>query len=86
MNFWPGSAEHLRASDPILARVTNQYYRAFDLNYFDVDRMKVFLKDLAEFETSGNMPKLIFLRLGNDHTNGMAAGKIAPLSRLDPNG
>ena len=75
-----GAPQIANVRDPILARVTNSYYRAFDLNYFDVDRIKVFLKDLAEFQTSGNMPKLIFLRLGNDHTNGTAAGRLAPLS------
>ena len=30
--------------------MTNQYYRAFDLEYSDVERVKVFTKDLAEFE------------------------------------
>ena len=71
--------------DPILARVTNPRYRAFDLNYSDVDRAKVFLKDLAEFEKSGQMPRLMFMRLGNDHTSGTAAGKIAPLSSVADN-
>jgi len=27
------------------------------------------------------MPRLIVMRLGNDHTSGTAAGKIAPLLR-----
>jgi YVTN family beta-propeller protein len=71
--------------DPILARVTNPQYRSFDLNYSDVDRAKVFLKDLAEFEKSGQMPHLMFMKLGNDHTFGTAAGKIAPLSLVADN-
>src|SRR5207244_3904021 len=45
----------------------------------------VFLRDLAEFETTGQMPRLIFMRLGNDHTFGTAAGKIAPLSSVADN-
>ena len=66
--------------DPILAKVTNLKYRAFDLEYQDVNRAKVFLADLAEFERTGTMPALLFMRLGNDHTNGTAPGKTAPLS------
>ena len=66
--------------DPILSRVTNPHYRAFDLEYSDVVRVKVFSKDLAEFEKTGQMPRLLLMRLGNDHTSGTAPGKIAPLS------
>ena len=34
---------------------------------------------------SGQMPRLIVMRLGNDHTSGTAAGKIAPLSAAADN-
>lgn len=71
--------------DPILSPVTNLSYRGFDLNYQDIDRVKVFQKDLAEYESKGQMPQLILVRLGNDHTSGTAAGKIAPLSNLADN-
>jgi hypothetical protein len=71
--------------DPLLAKYTNMNYRAFDLNYLDIDRAKVFISDLQEFERSGTMPKLMFMRLGNDHTSGTAAGKIAPLSAMADN-
>ena len=62
--------------DPVLNRVTNTQYRGFDLDYPDVARAKVFLQDLAEFEKSGQMPRLVVMRLGSDHTSGSAAGKI----------
>ncbi|RPJ83796.1 MAG: hypothetical protein EHM13_06605, partial [Acidobacteria bacterium] len=71
--------------DPVLNRVTNRRYRGFDLDYPDVERAKVFLEDLAEFEKSGQMPSLLIIRLGNDHTSGTAAGKIAPLSAFADN-
>ncbi|MGI8988127.1 MAG: alkaline phosphatase family protein [Bryobacteraceae bacterium] len=71
--------------DPILSQVTNPNYRGFDLAYPDVERAKVFLKDLADFEAKGDMPRLCFVRLGNDHTSGTAAGKIAPLSAVADN-
>ena len=50
-------------------------YRGFDLDYPDVQRAKVFLSELAEYEKTGTMPRLIVMRLGNDHTSG-TAGKI----------
>ncbi len=71
--------------DAMLANVTNGQYRGFDLDYPDVDRAKVFLADLAKFEASGELPRLILMRLGNDHTSGIAAGKIAPLSAVADN-
>jgi YVTN family beta-propeller protein len=71
--------------DPVLAPVTNRKYRGFDLNYSDVERVKVFQQDLNEFEAKGQMPQLMIMRLGNDHTSGTAPGKIAPLSSLADN-
>ena len=71
--------------DPILRRVTNPAYRGFDLTYPDVDRVKVFLKELAEFEKSGQAPRLMLVRLGNDHTNGTTAGRLGPLSCVADN-
>ncbi|MFN7993147.1 MAG: bifunctional YncE family protein/alkaline phosphatase family protein [Bryobacteraceae bacterium] len=79
-NAAPGGVQVDAVRDPILAHVTNRLYRGFDLDYPDVERMKVFLQDFAEFEKSGQMPRLIFMRLGNDHTYGTQAGKLSPLS------
>ncbi|HTB12300.1 MAG TPA: alkaline phosphatase family protein [Bryobacteraceae bacterium] len=71
--------------DQSLAGITNTHYRGFDLDYPDVERAKVFLGDLREYETSGNMPRFIIMRLGNDHTSGTAAGHVAPLSSFADN-
>ncbi|HLK20610.1 MAG TPA: alkaline phosphatase family protein, partial [Bryobacteraceae bacterium] len=71
--------------DPALAPVTNMNYRSFDLDYPDVKRAEVFLKDVADFEKTGQMPALMILRLGNDHTSGTQPGKIAPLSSFADN-
>ncbi len=68
-----------KVKDPILAAVTNMDYRGFDLDYPDVKRAHVFLKDLAQFEAAGSMPQFIILRLGNDHTFGARVGKPTPL-------
>jgi YVTN family beta-propeller protein len=78
--------EHVASvRDPILAKVTNRRYRAFDLEYPDVERAKVFLAELAGYEKSGQMPRFLILRLGNDHTSGTAAGKIAPPAAVADN-
>ena len=45
----------------------------------------MFLHELAEYEKSGQMPRLIFMRLGNDHTSGTSPGKVAPLSAAADN-
>ncbi len=71
--------------DPVLSKVTNMKYRSFDVDYPDVNRAQVFLADLVDFEKTGSMPALLIMRLGNDHTNGTAPGKIAPLSSFADN-
>lgn len=71
--------------DPVLNRVTNRFYRDFDLDYPDQDRVKVFLADLDQFEKSGAMPRLIVMRLGNDHTYGTQGGKLSPFSMVADN-
>jgi len=76
----PGEEQITGVRDPVLAKVTNRFFRSFDLAYPDVERAKVFLAELGECQKTGNMPRLIVMRLGNDHTNGTAPGKLAPLS------
>jgi DNA-binding beta-propeller fold protein YncE len=72
-------------TDPSLQGITNLRYRGFDLDYPDVERAKVFLDDLKQFENSGQMPRLMIVRLGNDHTNGTTAGKLTPLALFADN-
>ncbi|MGD1073371.1 MAG: alkaline phosphatase family protein [Bryobacteraceae bacterium] len=71
--------------DPILAPNTDPNYRGFDLEYTDVDRAKEFLSELKDFEKAGTMPQFLIMRMGNDHTYGMAAGKLSPLSMAADN-
>jgi YVTN family beta-propeller protein len=77
-NPQPGASQITGVRDPVLANVTNPNYRGFDLAYPDVERAKVFLAELAEYEKSGNMPRLVLMRLGNDHTSGTSAGAAFP--------
>ena len=71
--------------DPQLAPHTNMNYRGFDLDYPDVQREQVFEQELKQWEASGNMPAFVTMRMPNDHTSGVAAGKIAPLAAAADN-
>jgi YVTN family beta-propeller protein len=80
-----GAVQIETVRDPVLAKVTDMQYRGWDLAYPDVKRAEAFLRDLAQFENTDKLPALMFMRLGNDHTNGTAPGKIAPLSMFADN-
>lgn len=80
-----GQPQIASVRDSTLAKVTNDRYRGFDMEYRDLDRAKVFISELAEWEKAGVAPKLAFLRLGNDHTYGAAAGRLHPLSSMADN-
>jgi hypothetical protein len=74
-----------KLKDPQLVPVTNMNYRGFDLDYLDIDRAKVFIEELKQFEAGNNMPQLIFLKLGNDHTSGLSANKLSPKAQVADN-
>ncbi len=71
--------------DSVLTKVTDPKYRGWDLDYPDVDRAKAFMQDLQDFEKAGSMPQFLIMRMGNDHTSGTTAGKVAPLSAAADN-
>ncbi|WZO98125.1 alkaline phosphatase family protein [Isosphaeraceae bacterium EP7] len=50
-------------------------FRGYDLDVTDQVRADRFLEELAGFEKAGEMPRLIILRLPNDHTAGASPGK-----------
>jgi hypothetical protein len=60
-------------------------YRGYDLDYPDAKRADRFLEELAGFEEAGEMPRLVILRLPNDHTSGTAPGKPTVLAYLGDN-
>lgn len=65
----PGAAgenQVLTTNDLSLRTVTNLRFRGEDANYADVERMKVFVQDVAEFERAEKMPRLIVVRLANE--------------------
>ena len=68
--------------DPILHRGTAMQYRGFDPAYPDTARARAFLADLATFETAGQMPQLMILRLANDRDQAGAADNDAALGMI----
>jgi len=60
-------------------------FRSYDLSYPDAKRAERFLEELSEFEAKGDMPKLIVLRLGNDHTSGTRPGAPTPTAMVAEN-
>jgi DNA-binding beta-propeller fold protein YncE len=61
------------------------HFRSFDMDYSDLKRADRFLEELAGFEQSGEMPRLVILRLPNDHTSGTSPGKLTPTAYVAEN-
>ena len=60
-------------------------FRGFDMDYPDAKRADRFLEELAGFEKSGEMPRLVILKLPNDHTSGTSPGKPTVTAFLGDN-
>jgi hypothetical protein len=71
--------------DPVLAKHTNFNFRQHDRSFSDIKRIQVFLNDLAEWERKGDMPRLVLMTIGNDHTEGMRPGIRSPISCVADN-
>ena len=61
------------------------FFRSYDLAYPDVLRAERFLTELAEFEKTGELPRLIIMRLPNDHTSGTKVGSPTPTAYVADN-
>jgi phospholipase C len=71
--------------DPILQPHTNYNFRQHDRSFSDITRIQVFLHDLAEWEKKGEMPRLVLMTIGNDHTEGTRPGIRSPISCVADN-
>jgi hypothetical protein len=81
----PPGPEQSVPSLPILVGHIDPLYRAWDLDYPDVQRADRFISELRRFEREGGMPRLQVVRLGNDHTVGTKAGKRTPTALVADN-
>jgi phospholipase C len=71
--------------DPVLKPYTNYKFRQHDRSFSDIKRIQVFLNDLAEWDKKGDMPRLIVMTIGNDHTEGTRPGIRSPISCVADN-
>ncbi len=77
--------------DPGKARVKaleghfDPMFRGFDLDYSDQKRADRFIEELQQFEKDGDLPRLIVLRLPNDHTAGTKPGSWTPTAMVADN-
>jgi YVTN family beta-propeller protein len=51
----------------------------------DTQRADVFLADLKQAEKTGEWPNFIVMHLGEDHTEGLAGGRVAPAAHVAAN-
>lgn len=84
-NLKPDGIQIQEVEDPVLAPYTNMYFRQHDRSFPDVERMKVIFRDLDQWEQTGNMPQLILITIGNDHTEGTRPGACTPISCVAEN-
>lgn len=60
-------------------------FHPWDLNYPDTLRALEFIREMHEYEKTGNWPNLMIMRLPNDHTFGTHPGKHTPRSMVAEN-
>jgi DNA-binding beta-propeller fold protein YncE len=74
-----------RAMVPALEGHFDPLFRGFDMDTQDQKRADRFLIELARFEREGEMPRLIIMRVPNDHTIGTKVGKPTPVACVADN-
>jgi hypothetical protein len=72
-------------TEPRLATHTDPQYAAQTLNITDNSRIDEWSKEFNQFATNGQLPKVEFLRLGNDHTMGTTPGALTPKAYVADN-
>jgi hypothetical protein len=63
----------------------DEWFRGFDLDYWDTNRAVRFISELRRFESVGDMPRLQILRLPNDHTHGVTVRYRTPTAYVADN-
>jgi len=65
-------------NDPALRNHFDPCYSGFNMNISDLTRAARFTREVDRFERRGEMPRLVIIRLPNDHTAGTKAGMKTP--------
>ena len=74
--------------DPPVPSLAGRYdprYVGWNLDYSDLNRVKEWRREFADFIHNGNVPRLEYIWLPNDHTYGRRPGKLTPASMVAQN-
>ncbi len=74
-----------RVRDAALAPYTDRNFVGFTLDYSDQKRADEFLREFEAMTRQGKLPRLLLMRLPNDHTSGTAARKLSPRALVADN-
>ena len=74
-----------RATKAFLRTHSSPDYPGFDLRVRDQRRMDAWIRELGEFASSGQMPRLEIVWLPSDHTSGAVAGARTPRASMADN-
>ncbi|HTE13396.1 MAG TPA: bifunctional YncE family protein/alkaline phosphatase family protein [Chitinophagaceae bacterium] len=73
------------ASIPVLEGHYANTFDGFNLHIMDTLRYRAWEKDFDSLLTNHELPQLMTIRFGNDHTEGMAAGRPTPFAHVADN-
>jgi hypothetical protein len=83
--FVETSGDTLAATHAGLEGHICQSFKPWDLSYPDTLRAESFIRELREFERTGDFPAFVIMRLPNDHTSGTRAGSHTPRAMVAEN-
>jgi hypothetical protein len=83
--YWHFGYSPVAATAPNLAAKTDPTYPGYDLTITDQTRMDAYTKAFKQFEDSGSMPTMQFVRLPSDHTRGTTPGAPTPKAMVADN-
>ncbi len=81
----PQAASLTQGQEGALKANTSPYYPGFDTEILDNARVDIWMKELAGFVKRKEMPRLMIVRLGNDHTVGTKKGGKTPRAMVAEN-
>src|SRR5665811_1391306 len=83
--YWHFGYSPVAATAPNLAAKTDPTYPGYDLKITDQTRMDAYTKAFKQFEATGSMPTMQFVRLPSDHTRGTTPGAPTPKAMVADN-
>jgi YVTN family beta-propeller protein len=83
--YWRFGYGPVAPTAPNLAAKTDLTYPGYDLTISDQTRMDAYSKAFKQFEATGSMPTMQFVRLPSDHTRGTTPGAPTPKAMVADN-